>query len=53
MTDKDLQDIFSFAQRNGLMRVPFINVCYAYKSLQNRQENGTTARKDHSSESVA
>lgn len=37
MTDKDLQGIFSFAKRNGLMRLPLTMVFYAYKSIHNNK----------------
>lgn len=41
MNDEELADIISFAKRNSLMRLPFMAVFYAYKSLN---KHGTTRK---------
>lgn len=38
MNEKDLSDIISFAERNNLIRLPFMTVFYAYKSINNKYE---------------
>lgn len=45
MTKTDMQDIIQFAKRNDLMRLPFLDVYYVYKSYNAITTNKNDKRR--------